>query len=78
MSTNCSQQINLENKINQDFSDITEQKGMFWYSKLTQEKVEKMHEQGIFIPLSGRISLAGVNEENINRIVNCYVNLQKK
>jgi aspartate aminotransferase len=68
---------NMENKLNKEFSDIIEQKGMFWYSKLTQEQVEKMREDGIFMPLSGRISLAGLNKENINRFVTSYVNASK-
>lgn len=62
----------LENKTNKDFSDITKQSGMFYYSRLTPEQVLKMRDYGIFFPDDGRISLAGINAQNINYIINCY------
>ena len=63
----------LEDKTNKNFSDIIKQKGMFYYSSLNGEQVEKMHEDGIFMPLSGRISLAGLNIRNIDRFVDIYI-----
>lgn len=65
----------LENKLNNDFSDITKQKGMFWYSKLTKEQVELFKMQGIFMPQNGRISLSGFNESNISKFADIYAKL---
>ena len=62
-------QNKLETKLNQDFSDITKQKGMFYYSKLSTEQVLKMKEKGIYFPDDGRISIGGINVNNIDYIV---------
>jgi len=62
----------LENEINENFSDIIHQKGMFYYSKLNKEQVGKIRENGIFMPDNGRISLAGLNNKNIDRFVSVY------
>jgi aspartate/tyrosine/aromatic aminotransferase len=59
----------LETKFNQDFSDIIKQKGMFYYSKLSTEQVLKMREKGIYFPDDGRISIGGINVNNIDYIV---------
>ena len=62
----------LENKMNENFIDIIKQKGMFYYSTLNEIQVEKMREHGIFMPDNGRISLAGLNQQNIDRFVDLY------
>lgn len=59
----------LENKFDDDFTDITSQKGMFYYSLLDNDQVMKMREKGIYFPDDGRISLAGINDNNIDYIV---------
>lgn len=73
---------NFENKLNMDFSDITKQQGMFYYSILTKEQIEKLREKGIFLPDNGRISLSGLNKDNIyrfmNEIIHNYLHLMKK
>jgi len=65
----------LENKINLDFSDITEQKGMFWYSAhhLTKNRIEYMENKNIHFLENGRISLAGLNDKNMYRFVETFV-----
>mmetsp|Transcript_114505 Transcript_114505/g.278054 ORF Transcript_114505/g.278054 Transcript_114505/m.278054 type:complete len:441 (-) Transcript_114505:66-1388(-) len=49
-----------------DWSHITKQIGMFCYSGLTEEHVEKLiNEHHVYLTKNGRISMAGVNSKNI-------------
>ncbi|MCP4138254.1 MAG: aspartate/tyrosine/aromatic aminotransferase [bacterium] len=55
-----------ENGITQDFSFIMEQKGMFSFSGLSKEMVQRLKDEyGIYIVGSGRICVAAMNENNI-------------
>lgn len=55
-----------------DFSFITGQNGMFSFSGLNQDQVKRLREEfGIYIVASGRICVAGINERNIDRLVEC-------
>jgi len=67
----------LENKLNSDFSDIINQKGMFWYSELTTEQVEYLRTEDIFLSDNGRISLAGLSDKNMNKFIEEYTNAIK-
>jgi aspartate/tyrosine/aromatic aminotransferase len=67
----------LENKVNNDFTNIIRQKGMFWYSDLGIEQVEYLRTRGIFMPDNGRISLAGLSDSNMDKFVAEYVNAIK-
>ncbi|MDG2960340.1 aspartate/tyrosine/aromatic aminotransferase [Bisgaard Taxon 10/6] len=50
----------------QDFSFITEQNGMFSFSGLTPEQVDRLkNEFAIYAVRSGRINVAGITEDNI-------------
>ncbi|OPX54802.1 aromatic-amino-acid transaminase [Oceanospirillum multiglobuliferum] len=52
-----------------DFSFIAEQKGMFSYSGLSKEEVLFLREQhGIYAVDTGRINVAGINANNIERL----------
>ncbi|RYV03262.1 aromatic amino acid aminotransferase [Shewanella sp. OPT22] len=52
--------------VTQDFSFISDQIGMFSFSGLTKEQVEKLKsEYGVYIVGSGRISVAGMTTTNI-------------
>lgn len=52
-----------------DFSFITEQNGMFSFSGLNKEQVEKLREDyGIYAVASGRICVAGITERNVERL----------
>ena len=66
----------LENTLNEDFSDITKQRGMFYFSKITMEQNAKFQEKGIFFP-GNRISLAGLNDDNIDHFVNTWSSVIK-
>jgi aspartate aminotransferase len=68
--------IKLENELNKPFNDITLQKGMFYYSNLTKEQVEKLREKNIFMPDNGRISLSGLNRHNIDTFIDEFVRVK--
>jgi aspartate/tyrosine/aromatic aminotransferase len=52
--------------IDKDFSFIQSQRGMFSFSGLTKEQVERLkNEFSIYIVGSGRINVAGITESNV-------------
>lgn len=55
--------------VEQDFSFILEQNGMFSYSGLTKEQVDRLREEfGIYAVSSGRICVAALNSTNIDYV----------
>ena len=55
--------------VEQDFSFITKQKGMFSFSGLTKLHVDKLRkDHSIYIVGSGRINVAGITEANVERL----------
>lgn len=61
-----------------DYSFIAEQNGMFSFSGLDKEQVEKLKQDfGIYIVGSGRICVAGINHQNIDRLVEALTALKK-
>jgi aspartate/tyrosine/aromatic aminotransferase len=55
--------------VGRDFSFIIQQRGMFSYSGLTKEQVDKLREKyAIYIVGSGRINVAGMTEANMDRL----------
>jgi aspartate/tyrosine/aromatic aminotransferase len=67
----------LENKLNKDFSDITSQKGMTYYSNLTIQQILEMRKHGIYIRDNGNISLTNINKMNIEYITNIWCKVIK-
>jgi aromatic-amino-acid transaminase len=61
----------LANKgIARDFSFVTRQRGMFSYSGLDREQVDRLREEfGIYAVGTGRICLAALNSRNLERVV---------
>ncbi len=61
----------LANKgIARDFSFVTRQRGMFSFSGLNREQVDRLREEfGIYAVGSGRICLAALNSRNLPRVV---------
>ena len=52
-----------------DWSHLTRQIGMFFYSGLTQKQVEHMiQKHHIYLLLDGRMSLAGINKNNVQQV----------
>jgi aromatic-amino-acid transaminase len=57
--------------VRQDMGFITQQKGMFSYSGLTREQMQRLRgEFGIYGVDSGRICVAALNSKNIDAVVN--------
>ncbi|NHI02031.1 MULTISPECIES: amino acid aminotransferase [Oceanimonas] len=55
--------------VDRDFSFIARQNGMFSFSGLTKEQVERLKDEfGIYIVGSGRISVAGITKANIDAL----------
>ena len=55
--------------VKQDFAFIEKQRGMFSYSGLTAEQVERLQkEDGIYALSTGRICVAALNTKNIDKV----------
>lgn len=67
----------LEAKMGGDFSDITQQRGMFYFSRVTSEQNRLFRSHGVFFP-SNRISIAGLNDGNLERFVEIWEQTQNK
>src|SRR5690606_11825652 len=53
-----------------DYSFITRQRGMFSFSGLSKEQVQRLRDEfAIYVVDSGRINVAGLTEENVDRVV---------
>ena len=52
-----------------DFEFVRKQVGMFSYSGLTKEQVEKLRAESIYAVDTGRICVAALNSKNIDRVV---------
>jgi len=60
--------------VKQDMSFITQQKGMFSYSGLNKEQMQRLRsEYGIYGVDSGRICVAALNSKNIDAVVSAIV-----
>ena len=58
----------------QDFSFIINQNGMFSFSGLTAEQVDRLKEEfAIYAVRSGRINVAGITEDNIRYLCESIV-----
>lgn len=58
-----------EKGVQQDFSSIIEQRGMFSFSGLTKDQVDKLRDEySIYIVGSGRINVAGMTPGNMDRL----------
>ena len=56
--------------IRQDFSFITRQRGMFSYSGLTRDQMQRLRSEfGIYGVDSGRICVAALNDRNLDSVV---------
>lgn len=61
-----------------DYSFIQRQKGMFSFSGLTKDQVEKLRkEHSIYIVGSGRINVAGVSTKNVDRLCAAIAKVQE-
>ena len=61
-----------------NWSFLTEQSGMFSYTGLKVYEIDKLlKEYAIFLLRSGRISIAGLNEENVERVAKAFHEVTK-
>ena len=69
----------LKNKgVAQDFSFVIQQRGMFSYTGLSADQVEKMkNEFGIYAVSTGRICLAALNSKNIDYVAEAIAAVTK-
>lgn len=59
-----------------DFSFLVKQKGMFSYTGFSQQQVETLrNEHAIYLINSGRMCLAGLNEQNVERVAKAFAAL---
>ncbi len=59
-----------------DFQYINRQRGMFSYSGLTADQVERLRvDHAIYALSSGRINIAGINSHNIDRLCNAIASV---
>jgi len=62
----------LSNEIDVGF--LTNQRGMFSYTGLTAQQVRAMREKdGVYLVESGRMCVAGLNEENVPKVAKSFV-----
>ena len=59
------------------WNHITDQIGMFAYTGMTQSQVEALHAKSIYLTLNGRISMAGVNTNNVERLAQAIHDVTK-
>ena len=64
----------LKEKVpSRDFSHVADQKGMFCFTGLKECEVKRLTEDyHIYMTKSGRISVAGLNDSNINYVIDSF------
>ena len=69
----------LEEKVpGRDFDYLTEQNGMFSFTGLTPEQVEKLQSKyGIYMVSNSRMCVAGLNSSNIDYVANAMADVLK-
>ena len=62
--------------VRRDFSFVTQQRGMFSYSGLSSDQVDRLRtEHGIYALSSGRICLATLNTRNLGSVCKAIASL---
>lgn len=66
-----------ERNLSKDFSFINQQNGMFSFSGLSPEQVERLREEdAIYMVKSGRINVAGINLSNIDKLCDAIAKVE--
>lgn len=56
---------------NQNFDYLVQQQGMFSYTGLTAEQVDRLKDEfGVYLVRSGRICVSGLNHKNVEKVAN--------
>lgn len=67
----------VEKKSGHDFTHVRQQRGMFAWSGLTEAQVKHLYKKGVFIPLSGRIAIPGLNNSNVEFVADIVADALK-
>ena len=63
----------------QEFNFVARQRGMFGFTGLTPEQVDVLREQySIYVLRSGRINVAGLNSQNIQRVCQAICDVKQQ
>lgn len=66
----------VDREVQQDFSFIRDQQGMFSFSGLSDAQVEALREQhGIYVVQGGRINVAGLTPKNLDRVCDAFADV---
>ena len=61
-----------------DFSYFTKQRGMFSFTGLSPEQVERLQKEfAVYMVSNGRMCVAGLNEQNIDYVANAFAEVLK-
>lgn len=61
-----------------DWSHLTQQKGMFFYSGLSVQQCERLiNDHSIYVVKNGRIAVPGINENNVDYLAQCMHHVTK-
>lgn len=64
---------------NVDFNFLNEQKGLFSFSGLNEQQVDRLrNERGIYMIGNGRMNVAGLNPTNIEYVIESILSVLKK
>lgn len=56
-----------------NFDYLLEQRGMFSYTGLSEEQVERLRDEfGVYLIASGRMCVAGLNDSNVHRVAKAF------
>lgn len=60
-----------------NWDHITSQIGMFCFTGMTPEQVDQLYTKSIYLTRNGRISMAGVNTKNVQRLAEAIHDVTK-
>jgi aspartate aminotransferase len=61
-----------------DWSHITKQQGMFFFSGLTVEQCESLiRDHSVYVVKNGRMAVPGINEKNVDYVARCIHEVTK-
>ena len=68
-----------KHQVTQDFSFITDQKGMFSYTGLNPDQVSRLRDEfGIYVAGDGRINVAGLTNRNLDVVAEGFATVMKQ
>lgn len=67
----------LTRRTDNDWSHLIKQKGMFAFTGLNVNQVHKLREKNVYLTDNGRISIAGINNHNVNHLADAIAQVCK-